>query len=282
MNSLLAELGIVCPRCDAYNAPKASECVRCRAVLGFDFAAPRPASAPASAARATPAPAPQPVAKPVTQPAPAQAKFRLVAVRGSVGVGSAFKLSGQSIPAGRSKGLLLFPNDPFVAPLHCTFFYRGDALFVRDEGGASGVFVSVTSEPLPPGSFFAIGDTLLRYVGPLAPATSAPVLHYGAPLPAAPLFVVEEILEGLRPARTLARGGPVVAVGQAGCELLITSDPLVAPRHCELTFGVQGATVRDLGSPGGTFLRIAPSTERALHHGDQVRLGNEILKVEAL
>ena len=45
-------------------------------------------------------------------------------------MGSAFKLSGQSIPAGRSKGLLLFPNDPFVAPLHCTFFYRGDDLFL--------------------------------------------------------------------------------------------------------------------------------------------------------
>jgi pSer/pThr/pTyr-binding forkhead associated (FHA) protein len=72
-----------------------------------------------------------------------------------------------------------------------------------------------------------------------------------------------------------------MAVGQAGCEFLVTNDPNVAPRHCELTFNPQGATLRDLSSSSGTFVRIPPGSERELKAGDQVRVGNEILKVEA-
>jgi pSer/pThr/pTyr-binding forkhead associated (FHA) protein len=208
-------------------------------------------------------------------------KLKLVVVRGQVGPGSSFKLTGNACPAGRTKGLLLFPNDAFVAPLHATFFYRDSRLFIKDENAPSGTFVSVTKELIQPGTFFAVGDTLLRYQGPLPTPAPTPVLHYGAPLPPNPMYMVEEVLEGLRPGRCLARSGPTLAVGQSGCELLVV-DALVAPRHCELTFNPQGATLRDLNSPTGTFVRIPPGSERALEAGDQVRLGNEVLRVEAV
>jgi len=283
MNPLLAELGIVCPRCDAYNAANSAKCVQCSAPLGVATpaeAAPaaRPASTPGSS---RPTPLGMPALKPGTGPAPATARFKLTVVRGTAGAGSQFRLAGNQVGAGRSKGLLLFPDDAFVAPLHCTFLVKGEKLFVRDESSASGTFATVVKELLGSNTFFAVGDTLLRYLGPLPAPAPVPVLHYGAPLPPTPLYLIEEILEGLRPGRTLARSGPTVAVGQAGCEFLVTTDPNVAPRHCELTFNPQGATLRDLGSPGGTFVRLAPGTERELKLGDQVRLGNEILKVEA-
>ena len=105
------------------------------------------------------------------------------------------------------------------------------------------------------------------------------VQHYGAPLAPGPMYLVEEVLEGLRPGRCMARPGPTLAVGQAGCEFLV-ADPLVAPRHCELTFNPQGATLRDLATQTGTFVRIPPGSERVLVPGDQVRLGNEVLRVE--
>jgi pSer/pThr/pTyr-binding forkhead associated (FHA) protein len=208
-------------------------------------------------------------------------KLKLVVVRGQVGAGSSFKLGASACTAGRSKGLLLFPNDNFVAPLHATFFFREGKLFVRDENTPSGTFVTVSKELIPAGTFFAVGDTLLRYLGPLPAAASSQVAHYGAPLPPGPMYLVEEVLEGLRPGRCMARPGPTVAVGQAGCEFLV-ADAMVSPRHCELTFNPQGATLRDLGSQTGTFVRIAPGAERALSPGDQVRLGNEILRVEAV
>jgi pSer/pThr/pTyr-binding forkhead associated (FHA) protein len=209
-------------------------------------------------------------------------KLRLVVVRGQIGPGSSFKLpSNTQSQAGRSKGVLLFPNDVFVAPLHCTFFFRDNRLFLRDENSPSGTFVSVLKELIQPGTFFAVGDTLLRYLGPLSPNAPTNPIQYGAPLPASPVYLVEEMMEGLRPARCLARTGPTMAIGQAGCEFLI-ADPLVAPRHCELTFNPQGATLRDLGSPSGTFVRMAPGSERPLNPGDQVRLGNEVLRVEKI
>ncbi len=207
-------------------------------------------------------------------------KLKLVVVRGQVGAGNSFKLTGASCPAGRSKGLLLFPNDSYVAPLHATFFYKDGKLFIKDENSPSGTFVSVQKELIQSGTFFCVGDTLLRYMGQLANAAASAVLHYGAPLPPNPMYLVEEVLEGLRPGRCLCRQGPTMAVGQAGCEFLV-SDPLVAPRHAELTFNPQGATLRDLSSPTGTFVRIPPGGERQLNTGDQVRLGNEVLRVEA-
>lgn len=306
MNVLLAQLGIVCPRCDAYNAPKSVSCQACRAELGFFES---PSAKPATAGRIAAAPSTKPATAEAQQAAPPAAKipsvasmpaappapkpgsmggvassgprFRLVAVRGTVGPGSAFKLAGQSVSAGRSKGILLFPNDAFVAPLHCTFFYKEARLFVRDESSPSGTFVTVAREAIAPNTFFAVGDTLLRYLGPLPAPAPAAVLHYGAPLPAQPLYLLEEILEGLRPGRCLARVGPVVTVGSAGCEFLIAGDPTVAPRHCEVAFSPQGATLKDLGTPAGTFLRLPPGGERELKPGEQVRIGNEILRVEA-
>lgn len=272
MNLRLAQLGVVCPRCDLFNAPRSVGCAGCATPLPvFDFG------------DAAEAPAPVAEQRPVSSTgmsAAGGAKLKLVVVRGLIGAGTTFKLAGSSCPAGRSKGLLLFPNDPFVAPLHCTFFSRDGKLVVRDENSPSGTFVSIAREAVAPGTFFSVGDSLLRYLGPLPPSASSPVLHYGAPLPPNPLYLVEEMLEGLRPGRALCRAGPTMTVGQAGCEFTLL-DALVAPKHCELTFTPQGATLRDLNSGTGTFIRIPPGGERQLNLGDQVRLGTEVLRVEA-
>ena len=275
MNPLLAELGIVCPRCDAYNAPQNVTCTACNTALGFN-------DTPGAATRPGPA-QPMPAPKPTTNPSmqAATAKFKLTVVKGTVNAGSTFKLAGQSVQAGRTKGLLLFPNDTYVAPLHCTFFYKGEKLFVRDESGPSGTFVTISKEAIPPNTFFLVGDSLMRYLGPLPAPVPAQVLHYGAPLPPGPLYLVEEILEGLRPGRCVARVGPTINVGQTGAELVVAGDASVAAKHCEISVSPQGAQLRDLSSPTGTFMRIAPGSERELRAGDQVRLGNEILKVEA-
>ncbi|MBI5544712.1 MAG: FHA domain-containing protein, partial [Deltaproteobacteria bacterium] len=38
---------------------------------------------------------------------------------------------------------MLFPEDPFLSPLHATFHFRDGKLFLRDEGGPSGTFVRI-------------------------------------------------------------------------------------------------------------------------------------------
>jgi hypothetical protein len=195
----------------------------------------------------------------------------------------AFKLGSPTCPAGRTKGAILFPDDLYLAPLHSTFYFRDAKLIVRDEGGVSGTFVrAVGPERLVPGAMFAAGERLFRYVGaiPPSPTGQAPV-PYGAPAPRVPLYVVEEILEGGRPGRACARLGPVIAIGRVGCELSFANDPMLSGRQCELTVSPDGAILRDVGGSDGTYVRLPPGAERALNAGDFVRIGSQVLRVDA-
>lgn len=196
--------------------------------------------------------------------------------------GSAFRISAQAVAAGATKGLLLFPDDPFLSPLHATFFFRDGKLYVKDEGSLSGTYVRVHGpEVLAPGALFAVGDHLLRYGGPLAlPARETPV-QYGAPMPSGTLHAVEEMLEGGRPGRAIARVGPIISVGRSGCDLSFANDAFLGPRHCELFLDGPNVVLRDLGSPDGTFLRLPSGGERLLVPGDTIRIGLQILRAEA-
>lgn len=375
--TLLAELGIVCSRCDCLNEASAAECLECGQAFEEKAAppAPDPAAAktvvrqvpppgprapspsPAIAARPAPAaPSPKPTAPPpsarplpatppvaqkplapppsarsaaspraasATRPEPpaekplagsprstapgaapapspgrpaptsptpapsaaqksrAEIRARLVVVRGA-NAGSAFRISGQAVAAGATKGLLLFPDDPFLSPLHATFFFRDGKLYVKDEGGPSGTYVRVHGpESLVPGSLFAVGDHLLRYGGPLTPPARETPVPYGAPMPSGALHAVEEMLEGGRPGRAIARAGPVISIGRSGCDLSFANDAFIAPRHCELSVDGASAVLRDLGSPDGSFLRLPSGGERLLVPGDTIRLGLQILRAEA-
>src|SRR5262245_29881050 len=83
-----------------------------------------------------------------------------------------FRLDGERAEAGRSKGVILFPADPCLAAHHATFFYRGAALHVRDEGAPGGIYLRLRalSVPLRAGDHFAVGARLLRFAGILPAA----------------------------------------------------------------------------------------------------------------
>jgi pSer/pThr/pTyr-binding forkhead associated (FHA) protein len=269
-STLFAELGLVCGRCETYNEPSAAVCAGCG-----DFLA---GSAPVRP--------PPPPARPPAASAPAKLasseKARLVVVRGPH-AGSSFRLSSVPAGAGSSKGLLIFSDDPYLSPLHATFFFRDGCLFVRDEGGPSGTFVrTLGPEPLKPNDYFSAGDHLLRYVGLVAAAAHSAFLPYGAPAPRGVLFAVEEILEGASPGRACTRPAPVLSIGRSGCDLCFPDDPFLQPRHCEVVLEPSGAAaVRDLGGPEGTFVKLAAGSERPLVPGAYVRIGMQILRTEA-
>jgi pSer/pThr/pTyr-binding forkhead associated (FHA) protein len=226
---------------------------------------------------------PRPPAR--TPPAAEPGKARLVLERGEGFDGATFRLGADAAQAGRSKGAVVFPNDPCLAPHHATFFYKEGALHVRDEGAPGGVYLRLRglSVPLKPGDLFALGDRLLRLAGPLAPPP-APLADgtrpLGAPRPAGAAIVVEECLEGGVVGRVFVRGGPSVTVGRAGCAITLGDDPHLSQAHAELLVDAAGAVrLRDLGSSNGTFVRIPPHAERELRDGDFVRMGREVLRV---
>lgn len=177
---------------------------------------------------------------------------------------------------------MLFPEDPFLSHHHASFFVRDGTLFVRDEGGLSGTFVRIHGpEALAHGSQFAVGDHLVRFVRPIVPPPTNGPIAYGAPPPSGTLYVLEELYEGARPGRACMRPGPVLTVGRGGGDLSFPADMTVQPRHCEVAVDSVSATLRDLGGPGGTFIRLPVGGERSLVAGDEIRFGLVMVRVEA-
>ncbi|MEW6435502.1 MAG: FHA domain-containing protein [Myxococcota bacterium] len=199
--------------------------------------------------------------------------------------GQRFKLGGNGAQIGRARGAILFPDDPFISPLHASLIVRDGRLFVRDEESTSGVFVSISgTETVPSGSMFCAGLRLFRFLGaiePNPPWNRRDVVVYGAPLPNNQThYAIEEILLGGRAGRCLITPGPVLTIGQGRCDFAYPNDEGLAPRHCELSPLPTGVMLRDLSGGLGTFVRA--SGERALKAGDRIRIGQQTLQVEAL
>ncbi|MCA2980413.1 MAG: FHA domain-containing protein [Myxococcaceae bacterium] len=217
-------------------------------------------------------------------PQPVGPRFGLTVMAGPAR-GQRFKLGAGGAQIGRDRGVILFPEDPFISPLHATLSVRDGKLFVRDEGSTSGVYVSVSGqETISEGSLFCTGLRLFRYLGAIEPSppwNRVDVLVYGASLPNNVVhYAVEEVLLGDRPGRCLLTPGPVLTIGQGRCDFSFPNDEGLAPRHCELAPTAGGAMVRDLSGGLGTYTRI--SGERALKSQDRLRVGQQTLQVELL
>lgn len=217
-------------------------------------------------------------------PASTSPKFGLTVLAGPAR-GQRFRLGANGAQVGRSKGVILFPDDPFVSPLHAVLTIRDGKLMVRDESSTSGVYVSISGqETIPAGGSFATGLRLFRYVGaiePTPPWNKVDVQIYGAPLPNGQVhYAIEEVLLGDRAGRCIATPGPVLTIGQGKCDFAFGNDDGLAPRHCEVAPMPMGAMIRDLSGGLGTYVKI--SGERALKAGDRLRIGQQTLQIEVI
>ncbi len=246
---------------------------------------PAPTGAMKSLAGAPPRPTFQSSNQPA-QAAPVQEgpKFGLSVLAGPAR-GQRFRLGAKGAQVGRNRGVILFPDDPFVSPLHGSFSIKEGKLFVRDEESTSGIYVSINGqETIPADSFFATGLRLFHYVGALEPAppfVPGRLQIYGAPVPTNQVhYAVEEILLGGRPGRAVITGGPILTIGQSKCDLSFPADDGMATRHCELSPMPTGAMIRDLSGGLGTYIRV--TNERQIKAGDRMRIGQQTLQVELL
>jgi pSer/pThr/pTyr-binding forkhead associated (FHA) protein len=253
---------------------------------------PAPKAAPSQPAQRTsgttpavPAAPPAPKAAPAARPAPAASRFGLSVIAGT-SRGQRFKLPVTGCTVGRTRGAILFADDPFLSAQHAAFLIKDNVLHVRDESSASGVYVTISApETIAPMALFIAGQRLFRFTGKLEappPVPGQPVI-YGAPVPLGQgVYGVEEMLVGGRSGRAVFTVAPLFTIGQANCDLTYPQDEGLASRHCELSPSPTGAQLRDLSGGLGTYVRLAPMVERPLRSGDRVRLGQHILQVELL
>jgi hypothetical protein len=267
-----ARAGKPCTACGTVNPSVARFCFEC----GKPFAP--PPAPPGEAARDA-------SGEPILEEQPPPFTVTVVVEKGHA-QGKTFTLRHIENTLGALGTSIELGDDLFVAPHAATLAFVDDRLVLRDEGSVNGVYVKLRGPaPLEPGDLFVAGEHLLRYDGavdlPWGPEGDTPLL--GAPRPQGSAFRVVEVLAGGRTGRTCHRGGPTIAVGRSGCEMNFPSDAQLATRHAEIRIAEDGsAELLDAGhGAAGVFLRVRPRQHVDLAGGDMLRLGDQLLRVEA-
>lgn len=203
----------------------------------------------------------------------------LVQIRSDGREGCSLPIPAGGICTGRTVGGSIFEGDPFLSPLHATFWVDGQKrAFVRDENSLNGTYLRVRGEPCPVlhGDIFRVGQELLRFEelkqGPFQPDEQG-IMKLGSPIEGAwgRLCVL------LGPARVgdaFLLAGKTIRMGRERGEILFPEDGFVSGLHAELTSEGGRVLLRDLGSSNGTYLRLRG--ESRLQDGDFLLIGQQL------
>lgn len=211
------------------------------------------------------------------------ARAKLTVIRGDGLDGVSFNLAGEEHLAGRVDCPLLFPDDPFLSPVHCNFYYRNGQLIVRDEGSVNGVYVRISgSKPIPFGAHFLVGEQLLEVERGevLDEAIEDGTYYFASPRRAGASFRIVQRLRGGDTGLAFRATADVVTLGREGNDLDFPDDPFISGHHARVTWDGDKLILTDLGSKNGTFLKVAG--EQVLGHGDYVFMGQQLLRVEVV
>ena len=211
--------------------------------------------------------------------APGRAK--LVLIKGEGLEGLSYHLNASEHIAGREEGAVLFPDDDYLDPVHATFLYRENQLYLKDNDSENGTFLQIREPtPVSPGAEFMVGEQRLR-IEFLNIQNEYPMqndtLMYVSP-PKEYKFRVVHVLDGGVEGSAYCSVNNDILIGRQGCDINFPDDQYVSPRHCRLTWSDGGVVVTDQDSKNGTFVRI--EEEQKLQHSDYVIFGNELVRVE--
>lgn len=223
---------------------------------------------------------------PVGRPNAGHVGPRLVLVARDGSEGEAFPLPEEPITIGRTHGDLLFPEDPFLSPMHVRLQRTANGMGLFDAGSTNGVYLRILgSSPVYPGDQFMIGHQLLRLenidtqVQERPPAIDGTRV-FGTPLQPAWGCVRQVGRGGIVGDKYYLRGSQVVC-GREGGDLLFPNDPFVSREHARLRLELHGQSMavflEDLESANGTYVRIRGSSE--MSNLDTFRIGDQILRL---
>ena len=199
--------------------------------------------------------------------------------------GQRYPLAGEYAVVGRAGADIAFDDDRFLARQH--------ARFERDPSGLvrllaldtlNGVFRKTDgSVELVDGMMVLVGREVLRYERVTAEETKIqPLIRHGVALfgspPREPWGRLMQVVPsgGHRDVRHLC--GDEVVLGREEGDIVFRDDAFMSRRHAAVTWDGKRAQVTDLGSSNGTFVRITGPS--AIKHGDHVRMGDQLLRIE--
>jgi len=286
----------ICKRCQGSSDKGAQFCRFCGAPLGEPPVAPQPSkptlpSAQPAAVRldATLVTPTAPV-EPEPQAAPTHAAGRIVVIHKDGGEGESFPL-GEQLDVGRTEGTARFADDRYMAPRHARLTLKDGKLSVRDLGTSNGVYMRLRKEPssvpLEDQDLILLGQQVLRFEivkdaeAGLGAAAEQGTLVFGTPAGPRYARLCQRTTEGVACDVFHVRKSETV-LGRESGDIVFPDDPFLSRRHASIQTSADPTprrfTLADLGSSNGTFLRIRG--EVALHHGDEIRVGQQLLRVD--
>jgi hypothetical protein len=239
------------------------------------------AMAPRAAAPAAPA-----VGNAALAPTPAAGAWgSAVSVNRDGSDGDRFPLAGEFVVVGRAGADISFDQDRFLARQHARLEPTPDgAARIVPIDTLNGVFRKIDGPVvLEDGMTVLAGREVLRYETVDADEKApTPLIRHGVALfgspPREPWARLSQMLPsgGVRDVRHL--WDDEVVIGREDGDLVFSDDQFLSRRHCSIAWDGTRATLNDLGSSNGTFIRLAGPT--AVKNGDHLRLGDQLFRIE--
>jgi len=242
-------------------------------------APPGPAAMPAPAA-----PASLPGSRPGPSTSPTGAWGAAVSVNRDGTDGERFPLAAEYVTIGRSGADVAFDQDRFLARSHARVEKSGDTARVVPLDQLNGVFRKLDAPlELVDGAIVLVGREVLRFEILDADERAAePLVRHGVALfgspPREPWGRFAQLLPsgGIRDVRHL--WGDEVVLGREEGDIVFRDDAFMSRRHAAVNWDGRRATLTDLGSSNGTFVRLTGPT--AIRNNDQLRMGDQLFRFE--
>jgi pSer/pThr/pTyr-binding forkhead associated (FHA) protein/tetratricopeptide (TPR) repeat protein len=185
----------------------------------------------------------------------------------SDGVGKEFDLDKTgSLTVGRSPDCDIPITDSQASRRHCSVVRLQQGYEVADLGSTNGTLVNSTlvkRQKLKHGDVIRIGQVEIAFDDPSSAGAGAePAVGY--------LVYAKGDKKGQRVELTEQR----TTIGRKPTNSVVIEDPVSSSYHCEIVRGLNGYTIRDLGSTNGTLVNSEMITEAQLTHGARIRIGN--------
>jgi len=221
------------------------------------------------------------------EPPPA-AHGKLVVVHKDGGLGASFPLVDQ-VDVGRTEGECIFADDRYMAPRHARLTFKDGGLFVRDLGTPNGVYVRLRkdgTQSLEDQDLILLGQQVLRFEivkdaeGGFGAASEQGTLVFGTPGGPRYARLSQRTTEGVS-CDVFHLRKPETVFGRESGDVVFPDDPFMSRRHANIRVSeapVRAFALADLGSSNGTFVRIR--AEVPLRHGDEIRVGQQLLRVD--
>jgi pSer/pThr/pTyr-binding forkhead associated (FHA) protein len=206
----------------------------------------------------------------------------LTLLAGKAPLGLSFSLTpGQPARVGRGDVEIPLVEDDELSPVHAVFEQRPSGLVVVDQGSVNGVYVRVRDpRPIASGDWLRVGSQYFRLEN-VVPQETFPTpdgtLIYTSPRRRGSFRLLQILREGYA-GLSATSSTDELTIGGEGASIPFTADAHLSSQHARVVRAPDGQLfVHDLGSSNGTWLRVR--NEAALADGDQVMVGNEVLRV---